>query len=163
LNANTVQLNTVIIQGFTGRGVYNESSSASTLVLGNSLVYQNGGVGVLMAGASGSGILLTNTNSAQNTYGLAMASGNGGTVLNATLGGNSAAGVETDPGASLLVDGSTIVGNGTGVEAYGYIALNNSNINGNGTGISGTAYSYGNNRLNPNGSAGTTPVRLSLE
>jgi len=163
LNASSVGLNNVTIVAFAGRGVLDESTGVSDLILLNCNVYQNGGVGVVMAGASGSGVYFQYTNSAQNTYGLAIASGNGGTVLNSGLNANSVAGVETDPGASVLVDSSTVVGNGTGLQALGYIGINNSNVSGNSTGISGTAYSYGNNRIGGNTSAGTTPTRISLD
>jgi hypothetical protein len=128
------------------------------VVLLNCIIFQNGGPGVVMAGGSGSAAFLQNTTSAQNSYGLATASGN--SVMNV----NSTAGVEADPGANVLVDGTAVEGNGTGVASYsGTITINNSDIVSNGTGITGTTYSYGNNRILGNNSAGTTPTRISTE
>jgi hypothetical protein len=73
---------------------------------------------------------------------------------------NATAGVEVDPGGQVYVDYTEIANNGTGVQAYGNIALGNSGIVSNSTGISGTTSSYGNNRIFANFSAGTAPTPI---
>ena len=69
------------------------------------------------------------------------------TVSRSVMFGNATAGLEADPGAQLYVDYTEIANNGTGVQAYGNVALGNSGIVSNTTGISGTTTSYGNNRI----------------
>jgi hypothetical protein len=163
-NANTVALNYVTIAQFTGRGVFVECSGACGVPITNSYIYLNGTVGILMDGATGSGVLLQNTIVAQNKYGIATSSGNGWTVLSSLIAENTSAGLETNSGAGGYLDGTTVQGNGIGLETFGGpISFNNSNIANNGTAISGTTYSYGNNRILGNSSAGTTPTRINLD
>jgi Right handed beta helix region len=162
--ANTVALDNVTIANFPDRGIVVECTSACSLPIANSYIYQNGGVGILMDGASGSSVLLQNTTVAQNKFGIATVSGNGWFVLSSLIADNTSAGLETNSGANGYLDATTVVGNGIGLETLGGpISFNNSNIAGNGTAISGTTYSYGNNRIFGNSSAGTTPTRVNLE
>lgn len=163
-NANTVGLTNVTIAGFTGRGILVQCASACGVPVQYSYIYQNGGPGILLDGASGTGALLNYTTVAQNSYGIATVSGNGWTVLSSLIAENTHAGLETNSGAGGYLDGTTVQLNGIGLQTLGGpISLNNSNISNNGTGISGTTYSYGNNRILGNSSAGTTPTRINLE
>lgn len=157
--ASNVLLENVTVQQCTNRGVVDTSSSVTTLGIINSYVIQNGGAGVVMAGASGSGALLRNTVSVGGTYGVAVASGNAVTVQNSRLDLATNAGGETNSGGLLYVVNSGVQGNGIGLKnaGGGGIVVDNSDIFENTTGVSGAWVSFGNNRVFGNTSEGTTP------
>ncbi|MGA3309653.1 MAG: right-handed parallel beta-helix repeat-containing protein [Xanthobacteraceae bacterium] len=164
-NAAAVTLTDLTIFNFSGKGIYDQRATAGGMGVINAYITGNGGAGIVIAGAAGTNAQITNVVSAGNTYGVAVASGNGVNVTNSFMEVNSVAGVEADGGASgVLVDGTSVSGNGTGVAAHGPVTLNNSTITGNTTvGISGSmATSFGNNRiLNTNN--GTTPTLIGLQ
>jgi hypothetical protein len=84
-------------------------------------------------------------------------------INRSVLSHNTVAGVETDSGASMMMDGSVISGNPTGIASSGgAIAFGNSDLTFNGTAISGTTLSFGNNRFLANGAAGTAPSAAGL-
>jgi hypothetical protein len=165
VQASNVVLENVTIQQCTKRGVLDESSNVTTLGVFNSYIIQNGGPGVVMGAASGSVALLRNTVSAANTFGVAVASGNGVTVQNSRLDINGTAGGETNSGGLLYIVNSGVQGNGIGLDnaGSGGIVVDNSDIFENGTGVSGAWVSFGNNRVFGNLTEGPKPSVAPLE
>jgi hypothetical protein len=76
---------------------------------------------------------------------------------------NSVAGIEADPGGTVLVENTKISHNASyGIFAQGTVTLANSDISFNSTSINGSTFSYGNNRIFDNG-AGTAPTLISQQ
>jgi hypothetical protein len=115
----------------------------------------NGVIDHVVANANVDGIFVNTSNASGGTTIL--------TVSNSATSDNSAVGItavgETGTTIKLTIDRATTSGNGTGVYAQGTanVLLGRSVVTGNGTGISNstspsTVYSYGDNRINLNGS-----------
>jgi hypothetical protein len=164
-NAADVAMHNLLIKGFTGQGVLNESSSEIALLIRDSVIGANGGTAVALAGASGSGALLLNDSIGVSKYGVALTSGNGVTVNNSQIIGNSTGGIYAADGSGMYVVNSSITSNPIGIENAGtsLISVDSSDIQTNGTGVSGSWYSYGNNRLVGNTSNGTAPTEVTTE
>ena len=105
-------------------------------------------------------MVLDNVRSENNAYGIAVATGNNVTINRSVLSGNSAAGVEGDGGAQIIVDQSTITNNNIGVQSSFSVRLSNNNIAFNNVAISGASGTFGNNRFSGNGSIGTAPTPI---
>jgi Right handed beta helix region len=158
--AGTVILENMKIIHHTQQGVLDQRTTPGRLRISDSAISQNAGAGIVVAGASGNAAILDNVTSDGNSYGIAVAHGNNVTISHSTLSANSAAGVEGDPGAQIIVDNSTISHNHTGVQSVSSVVLSNNNIAFNNTAISGATSTYGSNRFSGNTSLGTTPTPL---
>jgi hypothetical protein len=159
--AAAVYIENCTIKNFAQHGIIDQRTGGGTsLSVKDTYVTNNTGAGIVAAAAATNSVVLENVHSAGNTYGLAVGTGNHVAVSRSVMFGNSTAGVEADPGGQLYVDYTEIANNGTGVQAYGNVALGNSGIVSNTTGISGTTTSYGNNRIFANFSAGTAPTPI---
>ena len=102
-----------------------------------------------------SGVLRENAGAASQPLSLSPS------IVRSTFSGNTNAGVHADPGAEVQVEGSTMSGNGIGVQAGGTIRLSNSTVVFNATALSGTVLSHGNNRIESNTAAGTAPTLIT--
>ncbi len=159
--AAVVNIEDCVIQNFSQRGIDDIRTGGGTkLFIKNTVVRNNTGAGIVVAAAGTNSVALENVQSVDNTYGIAVATGNHVTISRSMMFGNATAGVEADAGGQVYVDNTEIANNGTGVEAFGNVALGNSGIVSNSTGISGTTTSYGNNRIFANSSAGTAPTLI---
>jgi hypothetical protein len=159
LNAAHVFLDDMMIQNFANEGVRDARTTAGggKLYIRNSLIRDNAGVGILVAGTGGVQAVVENSAVHLNNFGIAVAASNSAMVTRSTFTGNNN-GVEADASGSLSVDDSTISSNTTGVvaNAGSTVRLSNNNIAFNGTGINGATTSFGNNRIYPN--VGTAPT-----
>ena len=96
---------------------------------------------------------------AKNLFGVAAGKGNTLTINRSVISANSVAGIETDPGATMMLDNSVVNQNGTGIQSNGgSIALANSDVMFNATGITGATTSFGNNRIFGNAAPGVAPT-----
>jgi hypothetical protein len=112
----------------------------------------------VLAAAPTNSVVLENVHVLDNGYGVAVATGNNVVISRSVISGNGIAGIEADPGATVIVDNTEITHNVTyGILAAGTVSLANSDISFNNSSISGATISYGNNRLLANGS-GTAPT-----
>jgi Right handed beta helix region len=160
ISAAAVILEELAITGVAKQGISDARAEAgSLLVVKNSTIANNSGVGIAAVATQTNNIVLDNVHAVKNAYGLAIAKSNNVTVNRSVFAGNSTAGVEADPGAQLTLDNSVVSYNGTGLQASGGpIALANTDVTFNGTGISGATTSFGNNRIFGNSSAGVAPT-----
>ncbi|MCA6122646.1 right-handed parallel beta-helix repeat-containing protein [Bradyrhizobium sp. WSM 1704] len=148
--------------GGAATGLSDRRGGPGMLVIRNSSVVGNTGVGLQIAPSGGVlGVELDNVNAAYNKFGLAVGSGGRVMIKNSTFTGNSGAGITADPGAIVGVTATEISFNGTGVVASGTVTLSNSSINSNSTAISGPTRSLGNNLIFANPVEGTTPTIVS--
>ncbi|QPF86072.1 right-handed parallel beta-helix repeat-containing protein [Bradyrhizobium genosp. L] len=152
--SRSVVLEDVTLVEGTGQGVSDQRSSAGKLVIKDSLIHKNAGPGIVVAGPAGNVAILDNVTSIENSYGLAVGSGNSVTVTRSTISENSTTGIQGDGGSQIVVDSSTISNNGTGVASASSVRLFNNTISFNGIAISGSTGSFGGNRLSGNSSAG---------
>ena len=157
LAASKVNLENVEIFSNTQKGVSDERTTAGNiLVIQNSIIRNNAGAGIGVAGSSSSGVLLENVVSKQNQFGIALGNGLIGIIARSSFSNNVTAGVEADAGGSNFVTDSLIAFNGTGIS--GTATMANTSIVSNTTGISGSVTSFGNNRIFGNTSAGSVPL-----
>jgi Right handed beta helix region len=160
--ATAVYIEDCIISNAKHQGILDERTGGQTkLFIKDTIVSGNGGAGIAAAAAAVGIIVLDDVRSENNAYGLAAANGNNVTINRSTFSGNSAAGIEGDPGAQIIVDNSTIGHNNVGVLSFQSVRLSNNNIAFNNTAISGPGSgTFGNNRFSGNGTIGTPPAAL---
>jgi hypothetical protein len=160
LNAAQVFLDDMMVWNFAGEGVRDARTTGggAKLHIRNSIIRDNAGVGIVVAGTVGVNAIVDNSQVHLNSFGIAVAANNTAMVNRSTFTGNGT-GVEADANGSLSVDGSTISSNTTqGVlaNAGSTVRLSNNNIAFNATGVTGATTSFGNNRIYP--TVGTVPT-----
>ena len=152
--------NAVVGSGTTA--ISDRRAGPAKLVISNSSIVNNPGVGILVAPASGViGVELDHVRSAYNTYGLAVASGGRVMIKNSVFTGNSIAGIQADGGATVSVSATEVSYNSTGIGANGTVMLSNANITSNSLAINGPTQSLGNNLIFANSVDGTTPTIIA--
>ncbi len=161
LSAKAVFIDDMRIEGFITQGVLDVRTTATgKLYIRNSIIRDNGGAGVAVAGTGNPRVhaVIEDSHLNGNAFGVAVGAFNAVMVARSVMTGNTAAGVLADPSGVISVDNSTITSNGIGVSSLGgsTVRLSNNNIGFNGTGISGFTTSFGNNRIYPN--VGTVPT-----
>jgi hypothetical protein len=156
LAAQAVSIEDCVISNFGQQGILDSRTAASTkLFIRNSVISHNTGSGIALGAPSGF-TQIENTSSINNLFGISTTTGNSIMVKRSVMSGNSNTGVETDAGAQMDVDDSSVTNNGIGVQANGTIRMSNSDIAYNTTASSGTGPStYGNNRINGNTNPGS--------
>jgi hypothetical protein len=159
IKANAVFLEDMLVTQFTNQGILDQRSSTGTLYIKNTISRDNTGSGITIAPISGAIVaaVIDDSHSNQNSHGVAIGTNTKVMVNRSVFTGNTTAGVHSDSGGQLSVNGSVISSNITGVDAPAgaSIRLSNNDIAFNGTGISGTTTSFGNNRIYP--TIGTAP------
>jgi hypothetical protein len=151
LSAAVVTLDNVAIMNFTQSGVSDARTTPGKLFIKNSVIRNNGGVGIGIAATGGTNMAsVENTHSLNNLYGLASGNNNQIKITRSVFSGNSVAGIEADPGAQVGVEHSTANFNGTGLQAYGTMWIDDTDVSFNQTATAGTPVSFGNNRFYAN-------------
>jgi Right handed beta helix region len=158
LAASAVILEDIEVTGNVKDGIVDtRAESSSMLTIKNSVVANNGGVGI-NGGAQTNNITMDNVQSIKNAYGLALAKTNTAAVARSVFSNNTTAGIEADSGGQLMLDSSVVSYNAIGISASGgAVAFANTDIAFNSTAISGVTTTFGNNRIFANGAAGTAP------
>jgi hypothetical protein len=164
VQAANVFIDDVMISGFAQMGIRDLRNSNGLLVVRNTIVRDNTGVGIEIFPAVGSSVtaVIDTSHSDLSSYGIAVANGSRATISRSVFSGNTVAGIEADAGAQVNVNDTIISDNAVGVQAAGTIRLSNSDITFNGTGISGAPLSFGNNRISGNTSAGSVPTLIGI-
>jgi Right handed beta helix region len=151
LSATLVTLDNVVISNFTQQGVADVRTVPGKLFIKNSVIRNNAGVGIVVAATGGTNMAsIENTHTINNLYGLAVASGNQIKVTRSVLSGNSTAGIVADPGGQVGVEHSTVNFNGTALQAFGTIWIDDTDVAFNQAATAGTPVSFGNNRFYAN-------------
>jgi len=162
--ADSVYIENALVAGagFGFPGIRDQRAGPGKLVIRNSSIVNNAGVGILVAPSSGViGVELDNVHSNYNTYGLAVGSGGRVMIKNSVFTGNGIAGIQADGGATVSVSATEVSYNSTGIGANGTVMLSNANITSNSIAINGPTQSLGNNLVFSNASDGTTPTIVS--
>jgi hypothetical protein len=160
LAAAVVQLENVVVSDANQQGVFDTRTGGQTkLFITDSIIRNNGGVGIGIGSQGPTTIVLDNVRSENNLYGLAVAAGNNVSVSRSVFSGNTY-GVEGDGGAQIIVDGSTMTHNNVGVQSASSVRLSNNNIAFNTTAIAGSSGTFGNNRFSGNQTNGFAPTPL---
>ena len=156
LAAQAVSIEDCVVSNFGQQGIQDGRTAGGTkLFIRNSVISHNSASGIALGATNGSVTQIEHTSSINNLFGVSSSSGNSVIVKRSVMSGNSNSGVETDAGAQMDVDDSSVTNNGTGVQANGTIRMSNSDIAFNTTVSSGTGPStYGNNRINSNTNPG---------
>jgi hypothetical protein len=166
-----------VIRNFTSDGIHFQPNSAGQLFVSNTLVSDNGSIGiniisgsgavggalshVSMEGNGGHGLAVDSTGTAVNvTVSDSVASGNGGNGIIAH--------VFPSGTSNVMVRNSTITNNDTGLNANGgVIWITRSTITGNGTGWSnsngGAVLTFGDNDILGNTTVNSAPPSISHE
>jgi len=143
-------------------GIRDRRAGPAVLTIKNTSIVYNTGPGIVVVPASGAiGVDLENVTSAYNTFGLAIASGGRVTIKNSFFTNNSVAGIESDGGTFLNINGSQVAFNETGILSHGSTTLSQTQIISNTTAINGATQSFGNNQIVGNSSDGTAPTIIS--
>jgi hypothetical protein len=159
--AAAVYIEDCVVSNMNKQGIYDHRTGGQTkLFIKDTIVSNNGGAGIVAASAAVGITVLDNVTSENNTYGIAVATGNNVAITRSAFSGNSAAGVEGDSGAQIVLDSSTVTHNNQGIQSNSSVRISNSNIAFNNTAISGSTGSFGNNRFSGNVSLGTAPTPL---
>ncbi len=159
LQALTVIVEDTVISDFSLQGISDTRSTAGgKLLIRNSVVRNNTGAGIGVAGAATNNISLENVHSINNGFGVAAGNANNVGIARSVFSGNTTAGVEGDAGSQIGLDDSLVSGNATGLQSNGTMSISNSEISFNTTGITGATTSFGNNRIFGNTGAGTVPT-----
>ena len=157
--AATVIVEDTVISDFSLQGISDTRSTAGgKLLIRNSVIRNNTGAGIGLAGVAGNNASIENLHSINNGFGIATATGNSVSIMRSVFSGNVTAGVEGDAGSQLGLDNSLVSGNGIGLQSAGTMSISNSEISFNTTGVSGATTSFGNNRIFGNSLAGTVPT-----
>jgi len=156
--ANAVSIENCVITQFTQQGISDVRTAGNTkLFVRNTIVSHNGSTGIAFGATAPNNAVIENSHVVDNLFGVAAGSGTLAMVTRSVISGNTT-GIEADPGAGFNVDSTVISNSTTGVQSNNNIRLSNSDVTFNTTGFSGTWVSYGNNRLQGNGSLGTAPT-----
>jgi hypothetical protein len=155
LGAAAVSIENTVISNFGQQGVLDARTAGNTkLFIRDSIITNNTGNGITLSATNNSKTDIVNTSVNNNLFGIASTTGNSSVIKRSVFSGNST-GVETDAGAQMDVDDSSVSNNGVGVQANGTIRMSNSDVVYNATATAGTgSQSYGNNRMNGNTSNG---------
>jgi hypothetical protein len=155
-----------IIRGFTN-GINFQPGSSSTLSVASTLISNNGTGIVFQSAAANVGFLndvqLINNGTGLDAVGTNGASPVGVTLRDSVVANNSAIGVYSGGSSNVWVSNSTIVYNGTGLEAQntGAISATGSTVAGNGTGWTtanaGQVISSSNNAISGNRNSNSAP------
>jgi hypothetical protein len=159
VSAAAVIMEDVSVTGMVKTAINDTRSEGnSSLVIKNSIIANNGGVGIAATATQSNSVVLDNVHSIKNAFGIAVAKNNTAVINRSVFTQNTSSGVEADSSAVMTVDNSVISFNMTGVSGNGTIGLSNTDVTFNGTGISGPSTSFGNNRLLGNGAPGVVPT-----
>jgi hypothetical protein len=151
VSAAVVALEDMVIMNHTQQGVADVRTTPGKLFIRNSVIRNNAGVGIVAAASGGTNMVsVENTHAINNLYGLATGNGNQVKIARSVFSGNSTAGIEADPGAQVGVEHSTVNFNGTGLQAFGTIWIDDTEISFNQSATAGTPVSFGNNRFYAN-------------
>jgi Right handed beta helix region len=131
-----------------GRGISDTRSHGGELYISDTTVRNMGGSAIDIGKSIN--VTIDNTRVQNAKYGLATGNGAKVTVNRSVFSGNTEAGIEADPGATVVVNDSASVHNKFGVQSGGSVLLSNSSISFNTTGVSGPVSSFGNNRFSNN-------------
>jgi hypothetical protein len=158
LQAASVILEDLVISDFSQLGISDTRSAGGKLFIRNSVIRNNTGTGIGVAGTGGTNnAVIENVHSINNGFGVAAATGNNVSIARSVFSGNTTAGVETDAGGQIGLDNSLVSGNATGLQNGGTMSISNSSLSFNTTGITGATISFGNNRIFGNAAAGIAP------
>jgi hypothetical protein len=163
--AQTVFIEDCVVQGFSNHGISDTRSIGGNLFVRNTVVRNNisGGsnaAGFNLAADSPNNVVLENVHTVANNFGVLVANKNSVVISRSVVAGNNIAGVQSSSVGQVLVDFTVLVANGQALNNSGVLELANSDIYFNAIAIAGTLPpgSFGNNRIEQNNSAGTTPV-----
>jgi hypothetical protein len=157
--AAVVILEDLVISDFQQQGIVDaRTTTGGKLIIRNSVIRNNTGAGISVAGAATNNAAIDNVHSLNNSFGVATGNGNNVAIVRSVFAGNTTAGVETDAGGQLAMDNSVVTGNAVGLQNAGTMVFSNSEISFNSTGIATSTTSFGNNRIFGNTSAGTVPT-----
>jgi len=153
--------------GTPGRGI-EELRTAGGMLLVSDSTFQNLGGTALAHINSGSARVdwtINNVRIFNCLFGVAASSGSRVLVTNSVISGCTNAGLYSEgltAPAEMHVENTVSTNNGTGVQAIAAttMRLSNTTVTFNTTGISGTTFSYGNNKIDGNTSAGTAPTAV---
>jgi hypothetical protein len=158
VSAAAVSIENCVITEFAQQGISDVRTAGNTkLFVRGTIVSHNGSTGIAFGATAPNNAVIENSHVVDNLFGVAAGSGTLAMVTRSVISGNTT-GIEADPGAGFNVDSSVISNSTTGVQSSNNIRLSNSDVTFNTTGFSGTWVSYGNNRLQGNGSLGTAPT-----
>jgi hypothetical protein len=158
LAAAAVILEELEVTGNVKSGINDARTEAagSVLTIKNTVVANNGGVGIAAA-AQMNGVVLDNVQSIRNNTGLSVAKTNTATINRSVFSSNTT-GVSVDSGGNMMLDASMVSLNGTGISASGgSVGFADSDVAFNGTALSGNTTTFGNNRIFGNSGIGTAP------
>jgi hypothetical protein len=164
ISAAVVTLENMEILHHLQYGVSDSRTSPGKLFIKNSVMKDNGKVGIALAVMTGGTnmVSIENTHSIDTLYGLAAGSGNQIKITRSVFSGNSVAGIEADGGAQVGVEHSTVNFNGIGLQANGTIWIDDTDISFNQSATQGVPISFGNNRfyanVNPPGALSAGPA-----
>jgi hypothetical protein len=155
-----VSIEDSVISNFGQQGIADTRSAGNTkLFIRNSVISHNTGTGISLLATNISNTEIENVSSINNLFGIATGPANAVMIRRSVFSGNSNTGIEADGAGQVDVTDTAITNNGIGVQANGVIRLSNSDIAYNTTGVSAAGgQTYGNNRINGNGSPGTALV-----
>jgi hypothetical protein len=161
LAATAVFVEEVLITDQTQVGIKDTRTVANgSVFIKNSTVRNNGGAGLQIIPTAATNLVVDNVKSLFNSNGIGVGPNTKAVISRSVFSGNTASGVQSDPGGTSSVDSNIISHNGTGITvvAGGSMRLSNNDITLNANGISGTTNSFGNNRISANTAAGTAPT-----
>ncbi len=133
VNAKAVFLDDMRIEGFVLQGVRDvRTTPFGKLYIRNSIIRDNGGAGVAVAGTGNPQVnaVVENSHLTGNAAGVAVGANNAVMIARSVLTGNTVAGIFADPNAVISADDNVITSNPTGVQAGGgaTVRLSNNNI-----------------------------------
>jgi hypothetical protein len=158
IGAGVVSIEDCVITQFSQQGISDVRTTGNTkLFVRNTVVSHNGTTGIAFGATAPNNAVIEDSHVVNNQFGIAAGNGTLAMVTRSVISGNTT-GIEADPGAGFNLDSVVISNSTTGVQSSNNIRLSNSDVTFNTTGFSGTWVSYGNNRLQGNGSLGTSPT-----
>jgi hypothetical protein len=163
--AAVVSIEDCVITQFTQQGINDVRTSGGTeLDVRNTTISHNTGNGISLIATVGNKASIEGSSVINNgSSGIGIITLNNAMITRTVISGNLSSGVATDAGSVVSIDSTSITANATGIAANGTLWLSNSDVTLNATGIGGAVSSYGNNRLQGNGTFGTAVTGISLQ
>jgi len=152
--------------GGTARGISDTRSGGAELSISNTTVRNMGATGIVaIVIGSRLDVTMDNVRVQNANFGIAVSGFVRAMINRSVVSGNTQGGLEAEGGAEMNVDNSVTTNNATGVQngGGGTLRLANTDVSFNGTGLSGQVFSFGNNRISGNTSAGTPPTPIGQQ
>ena len=158
-----------VVRGFIGTGISFAPGGTGSVLISDTVVSNNGGSGILLAGSGTSGAALSRITAIGNGVGILAWGSNTSITMTDVVAFNNNYGIGASASAVVMVRNSTVSSNATGILAdqSSVVRVDRTTVTANGTGWQATnggqLQSFGNNNASGNSTDGTPTTTVVLQ